>query len=81
MWQFNFAFDVDRDLHAKDSIELLRENGCDFGKHNSQGICPYRCAPGERSGENTRPRRVDMQISDRGDAISRTSPATTSPRT
>lgn len=40
-WQFNFEFDVNADLHAKDSIALLREAGCDFVRHRSCGLCPF----------------------------------------
>lgn len=41
-WQFNFKFDLTQDLHATDSIQLLQQAGCDFRRHRSDGICPYR---------------------------------------
>jgi CCR4-NOT transcription complex subunit 7/8 len=41
VWQFNFQFDVKHDMRSESSIQLLREAGCDFLKHQDQGICPY----------------------------------------
>ncbi|XP_019443332.1 PREDICTED: probable CCR4-associated factor 1 homolog 7 [Lupinus angustifolius] len=39
IWQFNFCeFDVDEDVFANDSIELLRQSGIDFRKNNEMGI-------------------------------------------
>ncbi|KAG1326594.1 putative CCR4-associated factor 1 [Cocos nucifera] len=39
VWQFNFReFDVQRDIFASDSIELLRQSGIDFKKNNERGI-------------------------------------------
>ncbi|XP_016738489.1 probable CCR4-associated factor 1 homolog 7 isoform X2 [Gossypium hirsutum] len=39
IWQFNFCeFNVDEDVFANDSIELLRQSGIDFKKHKEKGI-------------------------------------------
>lgn len=37
-WQFNFRFDLHRDMYAYDSIELLKQSGIDFEKHQRNGI-------------------------------------------
>lgn len=37
-WQFNFQFDLDSDMYAENSIQLLRDNGMDFQRHKSEGI-------------------------------------------
>ncbi|EDO08244.1 hypothetical protein BBOV_III006830 [Babesia bovis T2Bo] len=37
-WQFNFKFDLQRDMYAYDSIELLKQSGIDFEKHQRKGI-------------------------------------------
>ena len=37
-WQFNFKFDTDADIHAHDSIELLKTSGIDFERFQQQGI-------------------------------------------
>ncbi|KAF2321502.1 hypothetical protein GH714_000151 [Hevea brasiliensis] len=39
IWQFNFReFNVNEDVFANDSIELLRQSGIDFKKNNEKGI-------------------------------------------
>jgi len=39
IWQFNFReFNVNEDVFANDSIELLRQSGIDFKKNNEHGI-------------------------------------------
>ncbi|GJR50252.1 probable CCR4-associated factor 1 homolog 6 [Tanacetum coccineum] len=39
IWQFNFReFNVNDDVFANDSVELLRESGIDFMKNNEKGI-------------------------------------------
>jgi CCR4-NOT transcription complex subunit 7/8 len=42
VWQFNFSFDVQTELHATESIELLQHAGLDFCKHQEMGIKPQR---------------------------------------
>ncbi|RZR70855.1 hypothetical protein BHM03_00001940 [Ensete ventricosum] len=43
VWQFNFReFDIQRDVFASDSIELLRQSGIDFKKNNEKGIDTQR---------------------------------------
>ncbi|XP_015933705.1 probable CCR4-associated factor 1 homolog 6 [Arachis duranensis] len=39
IWQFNFReFNLNEDVFANDSIELLRQSGIDFQKNNADGI-------------------------------------------
>jgi CCR4-NOT transcription complex subunit 7/8 len=37
-YQFNFRFDLDSDMYAEDSIELLKQSGIDFERHASEGV-------------------------------------------
>lgn len=45
VWQFNFReFNVNEDVYANDSIELLKHSGIDFTKNNERGIESTRFA-------------------------------------
>ena len=45
VWQFNLReFNPNQDIHAPDSIELLRQSGIDFMKNNEMGIDSSRFA-------------------------------------
>jgi CCR4-NOT transcription complex subunit 7/8 len=37
-WQFNFRFNLEEDLYAPESIDLLRRSGIDFANHQEKGI-------------------------------------------
>jgi len=39
-WQFNFTFDLDGDMFAQDSIDLLNKSGISFEDHATRGIDP-----------------------------------------
>jgi CCR4-NOT transcription complex subunit 7/8 len=39
-WQFNFMFDLDGDMYAQDSIDLLIHSGISFHDHSRRGIDP-----------------------------------------
>jgi len=41
-WQFNFRFNLDEDMYAQDSIDLLTKSGIDFTKHTSHGIDVFK---------------------------------------
>lgn len=38
VWQFNFKFSLGEDMYAQDSIEVLKQAGIDFAKHDEKGI-------------------------------------------
>lgn len=38
VWQFNFKFSLGEDMYAQDSIEVLKQAGIDFPKHEEMGI-------------------------------------------
>eukprot|EP00735_Rhodelphis_limneticus_P013871 TRINITY_DN7831_c0_g1::TRINITY_DN7831_c0_g1_i1::g.23696::m.23696 TRINITY_DN7831_c0_g1::TRINITY_DN7831_c0_g1_i1::g.23696 ORF type:complete len:341 (-),score=41.08,sp/Q60809/CNOT7_MOUSE/57.53/1e-106,CAF1/PF04857.15/1.6e-64,Sporozoite_P67/PF05642.6/1.1 TRINITY_DN7831_c0_g1_i1:117-1139(-) len=37
-WQFNFKFNLNEDMFAQESIDLLQKAGIDFKRHEQQGI-------------------------------------------
>ncbi|XP_052795376.1 CCR4-NOT transcription complex subunit 7-like [Mya arenaria] len=37
-WQFNFNFDLNEDMYAQESIDLLQKSGIQFKKHEEEGI-------------------------------------------
>lgn len=37
-WQFNFKFNLELDMYAQDSIDLLKDAGIDFERHETNGI-------------------------------------------
>ncbi|RZF46808.1 hypothetical protein LSTR_LSTR012031 [Laodelphax striatellus] len=43
-WQFNFKFDLNGDMYAVDSIELLQNSGIQFKRHSEDGINPFEFA-------------------------------------
>uniref|UniRef100_A0A915EFX7 poly(A)-specific ribonuclease n=1 Tax=Ditylenchus dipsaci TaxID=166011 RepID=A0A915EFX7_9BILA len=38
IWQFNFHFDLDKDMFSEASIELLKTAGFNFDRHRNEGI-------------------------------------------
>ncbi|XP_044495401.1 probable CCR4-associated factor 1 homolog 6 [Mangifera indica] len=43
IWQFNFReFNINEDVFANDSIELLKQSGIDFNKNNEKGVDAMR---------------------------------------
>ncbi|KPM11474.1 CCR4-NOT transcription complex subunit 7-like protein [Sarcoptes scabiei] len=43
-WQFNFRFNLNEDMYAQESIELLTNSGIQFSKHDQDGIDPTEFA-------------------------------------
>lgn len=43
-WQFNFKFNLQEDMYAQDSIELLQNSGIQFKKHEEDGIDVFEFA-------------------------------------
>lgn len=41
-FQFNFKFSLTADMYAQDSIDLLKESGIDFARHEDEGIDVHR---------------------------------------
>lgn len=37
-WQFNFKFNANEDMCSSEGIELLRQSGIDFARHETEGI-------------------------------------------
>ena len=37
-WQFNFKFNLQEDMYAQDSIDLLTRSGIEFKQHEERGI-------------------------------------------
>lgn len=35
-WQFNFKFNLQEDMYAQDSIDLLKDAGIDFERHETE---------------------------------------------
>mmetsp|Transcript_4727 Transcript_4727/g.11125 ORF Transcript_4727/g.11125 Transcript_4727/m.11125 type:complete len:353 (-) Transcript_4727:453-1511(-) len=38
VWQFNFRFNLNEDMYARDSIEFLKKSGINFERHAKEGI-------------------------------------------
>lgn len=43
-WQFNFKFSLAGDMYAEDSVELLKNSGINFKKHEEEGIDVFEFA-------------------------------------
>ena len=43
-WQFNFRFNLNDDMYAQDSIELLQNSGIQFKRHEDEGIDVFEFA-------------------------------------
>lgn len=41
-WQFNFQFNINQDMGSSDGIELLRQSGVDFMRHEVDGIDVFK---------------------------------------
>lgn len=39
VWQFNFQFSLNDDMYSQDSVDLLRNAGIDFGRHQVSFQC------------------------------------------
>eukprot|EP00494_Astrolonche_serrata_P027689 UN27953 len=39
-WSFNFKFDLQKDINAPDSVDLLKKAGLNFEQHKRKGIAP-----------------------------------------
>jgi hypothetical protein len=66
-WSFNLWFDVDVDLHTKESINFLKAAGIDFPRHKLEGIDPtvigrrFAKSPLVGRGASSRPRWITFQ--------------------
>ena len=40
-WQFNFKFNLTEDMYAEESVDLLRNSGIQFEKHEQVCLLPF----------------------------------------